>query len=86
MDTKKLRAKGHTLYPSMQIGKQGITRGLITELQKQLKIKKIIKVKFMKSFIEDKDKKVVASDLAKKLNANIVSQTGNVLVLAKKGK
>ena len=86
MDIKELRAKAHTLYPSMQIGKSGVTRGLITELRKQLKIKKIIKVKLMKSFIEDKDKKVVANDLAKKLNAIIISQIGNVVVLAKKGK
>ena len=86
MDIKELRAKGQTLYPSMQIGRQGITQGLVTELKKQLKIKKIIKVKFMKSFIEDKNKKVVAKDLEKKLNAVIVSQIGNVVVFAKKGK
>jgi len=41
----------------MQIGKSGITAGLLRELRIQLKVKKIIKIKLMKSYIEDKNKK-----------------------------
>ena len=86
MDIKQKRAKANTLYPCMQIGKSGITAGLLRELSIQLKAKKIIKIKLMKSFIEEKDKKEVAKDLAKKLNSEVVSQIGNVVVLAKKEK
>jgi RNA-binding protein len=86
MDIKQKKAKANTMYPCMQIGKSGITAGLIRELRTQLKIKKIIKIKFMKSFIEDKDKKEVAKELAKKLNSMVISQIGNVVVLAKKDK
>lgn len=86
MDIKQKKAKANTLYPAMQIGKSGITVGLIKELKAQLKKKKIIKVKFMKSFIEDKNKKEVAQELAKKTNSDIISQVGFVVVLSKKGK
>ena len=86
MDIKEQRAKAQLLHPAMQIGKSGITAGLITELKKQLKLKKLIKIKFMKSFIEDKDKKKVAAELAKKTNSIILLQIGNVVVLAKKQK
>ena len=86
MDIKQKKAKANTLYPCMQIGKSGITAGLLRELRIQLKAKKIIKIKLMKSFIEEKDKKEVAKDLAKKLNSEVVSQIGNVVVLAKKEK
>jgi len=71
MDIKEKRAKARTLYPAMQIGKSGITQGLIRELQKQLKLKKLIKIKLMKSFIEDKNKKEVAKELARKTGAEL---------------
>ncbi|MBW3004481.1 YhbY family RNA-binding protein [Candidatus Woesearchaeota archaeon] len=83
---KEQRAKARTLYPAMQIGKSGISEGLITELKKQLKIKKIIKVKFLRAYLEDKDKKKVAIDLAKKTDSVIVLQIGNTVTLAKKMK
>ena len=83
---KEQRAKAKTLYPSMIIGKSGITEGLIAELAKQIKIKRLIKVKFLKSFIEDKEKKAVALDLARKTDSVVVLQIGNVAVLAKKKK
>ncbi|MBW2972866.1 YhbY family RNA-binding protein [Candidatus Woesearchaeota archaeon] len=86
VDIKAQRAKAQFLHPAMQIGKSGITEGLITELKNQLKLKKLIKIKFMKSFIEDKDRKKVAAELAKKTNSIIVLQIGNVVVLAKKQK
>jgi len=86
MDTKEKRAKARTLYPAMQIGKSGITQGLIRELQKQLKLKKLIKIKLMKSFIEDKNKKEIAKELARKTGAELIFQIGNVVVLGKKEK
>ncbi|MBW3001888.1 YhbY family RNA-binding protein [Candidatus Woesearchaeota archaeon] len=83
---KEQRAKAQVLQPSMQIGKSGITEGLIKELKSQLKTKKLIKVKFMKSFIEGKDKKQVAINLAKKTDSVIVLQVGHTVTLAKKKK
>ncbi|MBW2985839.1 YhbY family RNA-binding protein [Candidatus Woesearchaeota archaeon] len=86
MDIKQKKAKANTMFPCMQIGKSGITQGLIRELQKQLKIKKLIKIKLMKSFIEDKDKKEIAKELARKTGADLISQVGFVVVLGKKEK
>lgn len=83
---KEQRTKAHVLHPSMQIGKSGLTEGLVSELKEQLKSKKLIKVKFMKSFIEGKDRKQVAIDLAKKTDSVIVLQVGNTVTLAKKKK
>ena len=83
---KAQRIKAMTLYPAMQIGKSGITAGLVTELKKQLKLKKLIKVKFLRSYLEGKDKKKVAIDLAKKTDSVIVLQIGNMVTLAKKMK
>jgi len=83
---KEQQAKARQLYPSMQVGKSGITQGLVDELKLQLKAKKMIKVKFMKSFIEGIDKKAVARDLARKLDAVLIQQIGGVVVFAKRKK
>jgi len=72
MDIKKikeLRGKSHGLEATVQIGKEGITGPVIEEIKKQLKKRKLIKVKFLKSAGE-------RSELAEK----IVSVTGAVLV------
>jgi len=79
----KLRNKAKHLEPLLRIGKNGLTAGVITELQRQLKKKKIIKVKFLKSFIENRDKKDIACQISKKTNAQIIDLVGNVLVLYK---
>jgi len=86
VNIKAQKIKARTLYPSMQIGKSGITEGLVIELKKQLKIKKLIKIKFLRSYLEGKDKKKVAIDLAKKTDSVIVLQIGNIVTLAKKMK
>ena len=53
---------------NIQIGKNGITTALVTEIKKHLKANKSVRIKLLKSFIKDKDRKQVALDLDKKLN------------------
>lgn len=84
MYIKEQQAKARQLTPSMQVGKSGITPGLIKELKSQLKAKKLIKIKFMKSF--DEDKKEAAKDIAKKIDGVVIQQIGGVVVFAKKRK
>ncbi|MBW2999026.1 YhbY family RNA-binding protein [Candidatus Woesearchaeota archaeon] len=47
----------------IQVGKNGITPSLIEEIKKHLRAKKDVKVKFLKSFIGDKDRREVAENL-----------------------
>lgn len=86
MVTKEQRSKAKNIYPSMRIGKSGITDSLVKELRLQIKNKKLVKVKFLKSFIENKDKKHIARELAERTGSELVQQIGNVVVLAKKRK
>ncbi len=53
---------------NIQIGKLGITQALVTEVKKHLKVNKSVKIRFLKSFIQEKDRKQVALDLDKKIN------------------
>ncbi len=73
----------HVLKPMLNIGKNGITDGLIEEIKLQLKKKKIIKIKILKAALEKNDRKMIAADVAQKTNSELVSQVGFVFVLKK---
>ena len=73
----------HELRATLQIGKNGITESFIEELNKQLKKRKIVKIKLLRSFLEDNDRTEVALKLSNETKAAIVSLTGFALVLRK---
>lgn len=81
-----------TIKPLIQIGKNGLTENVILELDKNLKTKKLVKVKCLKYFLDsiekecsNKDKlKDIAQLLEKKTNSIVISQIGFMLVFWKK--
>ena len=78
----KMRAQG--IEPSIRIGKQGITAGIVEEIKRQLAKKNMVKIKCLKSFMQSADKKKFAGELAEKTNSKVVHQVGFVIVLVKK--
>lgn len=64
----------------VQIGKNGITSEVIQEIKTHLKNKKDVKIKFLKSFIEGKDRKIVKDKLLLQLNKT-GKLIGNTLVV-----
>ena len=78
---KELRSKAHALKPTVQIGKQGLTPELIKELKNQLKTRKLVKIKVMKS-ISDKKQEFLDIMLTE-TKAKLVQKVGNVIVLFK---
>lgn len=84
MDIKKLKelkAKSHGLEATVQVGKEGITDSLIEEIKKQLKKRKLIKVKFLKSAGE---RKKLVEEIVSETGAILVRSVGRVAVLFKK--
>ena len=73
----------HNIPVTLQIGKQGLTASVLAEIQKQLKTRKIIKIRLLKSALEDLDRKKFAEELAEKSNAYLVHQVGFIVVLKK---
>jgi len=81
---KELKTKAMNLEPIINVGKAGLTDSVIEEIKVQLKKRKLIKIKFLKSAIENKDKKQLAQELAEKTESNIIHKVGFVVVLYKK--
>ncbi len=71
----------HTLPIVVRIGKAGLTASVIEEIKKQVKKRKIIKIKFLPALAAGCEKKVFARELAEKTNTHLVSQIGFVVVL-----
>jgi putative YhbY family RNA-binding protein len=70
----------HTLQPSLVIGKAGLTEAVVRKANELLKRKKVIKVKFLKTSIDD-NKYALVEDLAKQTNSNIIHRVGFIAVL-----
>jgi RNA-binding protein len=73
---KEMKSKAMLLKPMVRIGKAGLTDGLIKEINNHLKKKKLIKVKFLKSFMESKEKKQAVQELVEKTNSVLVRKVG----------
>ncbi|MGM5485130.1 MAG: YhbY family RNA-binding protein [Nanobdellota archaeon] len=65
----------------IRIGKNGMTEAVIEEIKLQLKKKNEVKVKFLKSYIDDKDRKAEAERLAEFADARLKELKGNVAII-----
>ena len=75
----------HNALPVLvRIGKLGITATVLDEIKKQIRKRKIIKVKFLPGHAAGKDKRQFAKELAEKTNTELVHQVGFVAVLQRK--
>ena len=83
MEHKGLKEQAKLLEPIIRIGKNGLTDNVVEEIKNHLKKRKMVKVKMLKSFLEDKDKKLLAKEIAEKTNSTIVDSAGFAVVLRK---
>lgn len=80
----ELRKKARTLKPIINIGKNGLTEGLLQEIDRMLKKKKLIKIKINRSALDAKEKKEIAKDILIKTKAELVDFVGFNITLYKK--
>ncbi len=69
---------------TINVGKKGITEGLINEINTVLEKRGMVKVRMLKNFrtigeLEGKDKKQLAKEIAEKVNGKLVDFRGFVL-------
>lgn len=81
LQLKKLKALSHHLKPSLNIGKDGLSEGVIQSINEILETHELIKIKFHKN----KDSKLSISDeIVQSTNSIKVSIIGNTLIIYKK--
>ena len=84
MDIFKLKRDSAQLTPLLNIGKNGVSDSLIEELLRQIKRNKLVKVKILKSALEDMDRKAIAEELAKRTGSQLIEIRGSSAVLYRK--
>jgi RNA-binding protein len=72
--------------PAVRIGKGGLDAGVIEEVNRQLKKRKIIKVKFLKSTTVSENMDELITQLATQTSSVVWGRRGFVVVLARKSR
>ncbi|NHI93541.1 MAG: YhbY family RNA-binding protein [Candidatus Lokiarchaeota archaeon] len=69
--------------PHIHVGKNGINEQVILEIKTQLKRNKIIKIKFQKSIIEERDIKELIEEITKQTRSSLVDLRGHNIIISK---
>jgi len=77
METKQDKAR-------LQLGKGGVTDSLVAEICAQLKKKKVLKVRILKSALKDKNRRDIAAEVAARCRAELEDIRGHTFTLRKK--
>jgi putative YhbY family RNA-binding protein len=81
---KEMRQESKNMTPNMIIGKNGFTDTVVARIKEDLAKHKMVKLKILQTYISDKDKNEVFSDIATKTDAKIVDKIGFTLTLTRK--
>lgn len=84
MKKPEYRSASTELEPTLHIGKSGI-ENVVEELKKQLKSKKLVKVRFLKTAIIDMSRQELGEKLAVQTNSELIEVRGNTAVFRRKG-
>lgn len=84
MSKQKSRAEATFLDATLHVGKFGM-EPVVDELKTQLKNRKMVKVKFLKTAFIEVGKKELAEKLANMTDSELVEIRGNTAVFRRKG-
>ena len=86
------RMKRHVRYklkdekPTVWVGKDGLTSPLLGEVENQLEKKKMLKIKILKSALQQDTAQAMASKAAEQTGASLVEVRGHVFILYRRHK
>ena len=72
--------------PTIWIGKDGLTPQLSNEIENQLEKKKMLKIKILKSALQQDNAQIIASKAAEQAGASLVEVRGHVFMLYRRHK
>lgn len=81
---KNMRQESKILTPNINIGKNGLTDQVIKNIREELSRNKLVKLKILQSYLEDKDKNEVFEEIAQKTEAKAVHKIGFTITLTRR--
>jgi len=70
--------------PTVWVGKEGATTQIINEISKQLDTREMIKAKILKTALQDKEAKNIATKIAEQTESQLVEVRGHTFLLYKR--
>ena len=80
---RRIRNKLSGEKPTVWIGKSQVSQRVLSEIEKQLDKREMVKVKILKSALQKDRAKLVASKIAEKTDATLVDVRGHTFMLYK---
>lgn len=77
---RELKRRGGGLKPTIHVGKDGVTEGLIEEVKLQIKKNKLVKVRLLPS--AEGSREEISRDIASKSGSRLVEIRGNTVLLS----
>jgi RNA-binding protein len=72
--------------PTVWIGKNSVSQELLKEIEKQLDKREMIKIKILKSALQEDEAKQIASRIVEQTDASLVEVRGHTFMLYKRRK
>ncbi|MFH0977736.1 MAG: YhbY family RNA-binding protein [Candidatus Woesearchaeota archaeon] len=69
---------------TVQIGKNGVTENTLEEIIKQLRARKTVKIKILKSSLENAEREDTIKKIIKGTQSDLIFQRGNVVIIKEK--
>jgi RNA-binding protein YhbY len=69
--------------PTILIGKNGATKEVVVEIKKQLKSSKVVKIKILKTALEQTTMKEMTKELVDNTKSELIEARGHMLTLYK---
>lgn len=79
----QLRSEASQLKPLLNVGKKGLDDSVIDEIKKQLKARRLIKIKVLRSAEEGMDVKAVGEELSRLTSSELIDVRGRAVILYK---
>jgi RNA-binding protein len=80
IEAQKLKALSSELVPTLWIGKNGANAAIVLELQEQLKLRKMVKVRILKTALIESSRDEIAHELGQASDAQLVDLKGATAV------
>jgi RNA-binding protein len=79
-EKQKLKALSAELVPTLWVGKNGVNAAIVLELQEQLKLRKMVKVRVLKTALLESSRDEIARELSQASGGQLVDLKGATAV------
>jgi RNA-binding protein len=85
---KRLRSEGQTLQATISVGRGGVSPGVLSELDSQLKRFHMVKVRLQRGAAggDREEEAAITDELTSKLGAELVERRGHTVLIYRRGR